>query len=99
MPDKEAVEQSTKYLHDFKELLYCFSVIGKLLLKMSLHLLLAIVNGVFFILSSFTNNHRVHMGTLLSKMHLAISDQIQCNFQEAVFVKLSKIMEAFDKML
>lgn len=61
---------------------------------MSLHLLLTIVDGVLFTQSFCTNNNRVHMGTLLRKMHLAISDQIQRNFQEAVLMKLSNIMEA-----
>ncbi len=62
---------------------------------MSLHLLLTIVYGVLFTLSSCTYNNGVHMGTLLSKMHLAISDQIQCNFQEAILMKLTNIMEAW----
>ncbi len=62
---------------------------------MSLHLLLAAVDSVFFMLFAFTNNNGVHMGTLLSKMHLAIGDQIQCNFQEAILMKLSQIMKAF----
>lgn len=59
-----------------KKLFDCFRVIGKLFFKMSLHLSLAAVDGVFFSLFSFSNNYSVHVSVLLGEMHLTISDQI-----------------------